>query len=148
MQKKGGAAVLWGVQKIKGRRRMGRACGPGIFVLGRFDPRVLGRVRREYIRGRDIFSFIFHKRFSLFSFFESKRSLLSLVSLHLLRWRSGWRKGIPTRWPASYRGGATASELKLFFFKFFCSILCFLLSRSVFKLRISKKTTYNRRSGN
>jgi len=25
---KGGAAVLWGMQKIKGRRRMGRAFGP------------------------------------------------------------------------------------------------------------------------
>ena len=26
--RKGGATVLWGMQKIKGRRRMGRAFGP------------------------------------------------------------------------------------------------------------------------
>jgi len=36
MQKKGGAAVLWGVQKIK-KRKTGGARGPGLQLgLGRF----------------------------------------------------------------------------------------------------------------
>ena len=39
MQKKGGAAVLWGVQKVKGRKKERGARGPGLQLgLGRFDP--------------------------------------------------------------------------------------------------------------
>jgi len=65
---KGGAAVLWGVQKIKGRKKKeGRAWAYGFLFWGRFDPRVLGRVRREYIRAGDPFFPHFTKSFSLFS---------------------------------------------------------------------------------
>jgi len=44
---KGGAAVLWGVQKIKGRRRMGRACRPMDFG---WAGSVLGSGQKRYIR--------------------------------------------------------------------------------------------------
>jgi len=83
---KRGAAVLWGVQKIKRRKKdKGRATGPGL-RLGRFDPRILGRFGREYIRVETHFFPHFFFSFSLFSLFHSVLSLSSLSSLiHLLR---------------------------------------------------------------
>jgi len=70
MNAKGGAAVLWGGTESKRKKEgQGRACGPGIFVLGRFDPRFLGRVRREYIRVlRPFFSHFTRNYLSLLSF--------------------------------------------------------------------------------
>jgi len=79
--RKGGAAVLWGVQKIKGRKkdrgaRLGLELGLGLKRVG----------SREYIRVVDPFFLIFTKSFSLFLFLERE----ALFSLLLLRWEGRW----------------------------------------------------------
>jgi len=63
-RKKRGAAVLWGVQKIKEKKKRGARVGPG-FEIG-FGLET-GRVEREYIRAGDNF-------FSFFSFLSLSSS--------------------------------------------------------------------------
>jgi len=113
MQKKGGAAVLWGVQKIKGRRRMGRACGSWFWTgLG------LKRVGsgEEYIRVETHFFLIFFFSFSLFSLLRAKRSLLSPPSPLSFPASGGSSETAPTRRLAVVDGGAAAQTLFFYFF--------------------------------
>ena len=58
-----------------------------------------------------IFSFLSLSTFSLER--EALFSLMLLLSSPIGEW---WSEGIPARWPASYRGGATESELRSPFF--------------------------------
>jgi len=83
MNAKGGAAALWGVQKVKKKkRRIGARMGLGLGLKP-------GRVRREYIKVLRQFSFIFLFSFSLFFFLE-REALFSLLSIFIF---SDWRKG-------------------------------------------------------
>jgi len=80
-------------------------------------------------------------------FSNSRFSLFSHSSSPTRRTVVGGGRKVPTRWPASHRGGATASELKTpFFLKFFYFSYVFYPPDSVFELRISKKIAYDCRS--
>ena len=144
MRKKGGAAVLWRVQKIKGEKE-GRRAREWAYGFG-FGP-VPGRVEREYIRVVNPLFPHFFFSFSLFSSFESKRSLLSPKAAPAASSSPARRtavEGSPTRWPASYRGGATASELKIPFFKifYFSFPMYFNLLSPFLKLKFRKKVWF------
>jgi len=142
-----GADSKWGVQKIKERKKEGGACGPMDFGFGPVWPTDLGSGQKRYKRVETHFFLISFFSFSLFSFFRAKRSLLSPPSPLSFPARQRAVEGSPTRWPASYRGGATASELKPppFFSKFFFSYV-FYPPDSVSELKIPEKLAYDPRS--
>jgi len=130
MNAEGGAAALWGVQKIKGEKEGKRRAWAWVEFGFRLET---GWVERGYIRVLRPIFFHFSKFFSLFPS-QTLGSLSSLSSLtHLLRRvfrreASGRRRLVATaRWPAVLDGGAAAPTS--FFFKiFFCSFLCILPS--------------------
>ena len=68
---------MGGAENKRKKEEKGARGGLWIFVLGRFDPRVLDRVRREDIRVLRPFFSHFTKTFSLFSPFSLKLSVLS-----------------------------------------------------------------------
>ena len=137
-----GADSKWGVQKVKGRKKnRGRAFGLVKLGLGRFDPRILGRARREYISVLSHFSFIFPFSFSLFPSWE-QNALFSLLPT----------SSSPTRRTVvEGGGGAVAGHLrrrrrrfKCFFFIFFRSSIPFPLYFS--DLKTPKFQQYEPRS--
>jgi len=103
--------------------------------------------QKRYKRVETHFFLISFFSFSLFSFLRAKRSLLSPPSPLSFPARQRAVEGSPTQWPASYRGGATASELKPppFFSKFFFSYV-FYPPDSVSELKIPEKLAYDPRS--
>jgi len=71
--------------------------------------------------------------FFLSLLFPNENALSSLI---FFSDGEGWSVGIPARWPASYRGGAAAPELKSSFFVFFlCSFSPTPLPKAVSKPR-------------
>ena len=124
---RGGVNSIMGGAENKKRKKGERgARGPGDFGwAGSVIARSASGQKRYKRVGRPFFPHFFFS-FSLFSSFESKRSLLSPKAAPVASSSPARRtavEGSPTRWPASYRGGATASELKppLFFKIFFFS---------------------------
>jgi len=126
-----GADSKWGVQKIKKKTKLGfgvrrRALGLGRAQTGSGQEGIYKGERPIFIH----FSLFFLSL--LFPSSPSSLSSLTCFSLSLFFFSDGEGKGggrIPTRWPASYRGGAAASELKLIFFKIF---FCFIFFYSYF----------------
>jgi len=77
MQRKGGAAVLWGLQQIKKKKKdRGRAWACGLWV-GPVQPMNLGSVRERYLRVVRPFFPHFSLFFLSLLSFESKHYLLS-----------------------------------------------------------------------
>ena len=111
MQKKGGAAILRGVQKIKKKKDRGRAWACGLWV-GPVQPMNLGSVRERYLRVVRPFFPHFSLFFLSLLSFESKRSLLS-------------PKAAPTRRLAIVDGAAAALDVFFLFFFLFLCILSF-----------------------
>ena len=109
---KGGCNSIMGVQKIKGKQiwALGEKARVGpLKWVGSVQPRILGRVRREYIRVlRPIFLHFFFS-FSLFS----PLSLGSLSSLSFFSDEKERSEVTAARWLAVLDGGAAA--LNVFF---------------------------------
>jgi len=79
--------------------------------------------------------FIHNKFFSLYFLLSRKYALFPLLlqsSSPTARW---WSERSPTRWPASYRGGATAPELKSLFIYSFPMYLTLLIPISTSKVQ-------------
>jgi len=140
MNAEGGAAALWGVQKIKGEKEGKRRAWAWVeFGFGLET----GRVERGYIRVLRPIFFHFSKFFSLFPS-QTLGSLSSLSSLtHLLRRvfrreASGRRRLVATAAPPLQPP---------FFFKFFFVLsYVFYPYDSTFKLGISEKSNHGPRS--
>jgi len=79
--------------------------------------------------------------FFLSLLFPNENALSSLI---FFSDGEGWSVGIPARWPASYRGGAAAPEIKSSFFVFFfvLSLLLHFL-KPLLNLEITRTTDPN-----